>query len=119
MSDPRADVAADSAGDADNATVWYPIHTVAQRTGVSVVMLRALERRYGVLCATRSAHGHRLYSELDMLRIALIAAALAEGVAPERMDAWLAGQDVASCAVNSTDNPQRSCDNNTDNPETT
>ena len=119
MSDLHADAAAAPAGDADTATVWYPIHTVAQRTGVSVVMLRALERRYGLLCATRSALGHRLYNEPDMLRIALIAAALAEGVAPEHMDAWLAGQSVAPCAVNSTDDAYRSCDNNSDNPETT
>jgi MerR family transcriptional regulator, light-induced transcriptional regulator len=50
----------------------YPIGTVARRTGLSTHVLRAWERRYGVVTPTRSPGGTRLYSNADILRLRLL-----------------------------------------------
>lgn len=47
----------------------YPVRLVASRTGLSPHVLRAWERRYGVVVPTRTAGGQRLYSELDIERL--------------------------------------------------
>ncbi len=41
----------------------YPIRAVSRLTGVSAVTLRAWERRYGLIVPSRTAKGHRLYSD--------------------------------------------------------
>ena len=41
----------------------YRIHVVAQKTGLGVGLIRAWERRYGVLKPRRSGSGYRLYSD--------------------------------------------------------
>jgi DNA-binding transcriptional MerR regulator/methylmalonyl-CoA mutase cobalamin-binding subunit len=50
----------------------YPVRLVAARTGLSPHVLRAWERRYGVVTPTRSDGGQRLYSELDIARLGLL-----------------------------------------------
>jgi MerR family transcriptional regulator, light-induced transcriptional regulator len=50
----------------------HPIGTVARRTGLSTHVLRAWERRYGVVVPTRSPGGTRLYSNADILRLRLL-----------------------------------------------
>lgn len=88
-----------------------PIRTVAQRTGVNPVTLRAWERRYGLLKPARTGKGHRLYSEDDVARIEEIIAWLARGVAagkvrplldegvkPEQGDSW-SQQVQQTCAA--------------------
>lgn len=50
----------------------HPIRLVAQRTGLSGHVLRAWERRYGVVAPTRSDGGQRLYSDVDIERFQLL-----------------------------------------------
>ena len=47
----------------------YPVRLVALRTGLTPHVLRAWERRYGVVTPTRSEGGQRLYSHLDIERL--------------------------------------------------
>jgi MerR family transcriptional regulator, light-induced transcriptional regulator len=54
---------------ADLETPRYPVRLVSLRTGLSPHVLRAWERRYGVVTPTRSEGGQRLYSELDIQRL--------------------------------------------------
>jgi DNA-binding transcriptional MerR regulator len=57
------------------------IGELSQRTGVSPELLRAWERRYGLLKPSRSPGGFRLYSEADEARIRRMRSHLARGVA--------------------------------------
>jgi MerR family transcriptional regulator, light-induced transcriptional regulator len=50
----------------------HPIGVVARRTGVSLHVLRAWERRYGVVSPVRSSGGQRLYSDADIARLRLL-----------------------------------------------
>ncbi|HEY7613379.1 MAG TPA: cobalamin-dependent protein [Gemmatimonadales bacterium] len=55
-----------------STTPRHPVRLVATRTGLSPHVLRAWERRYGVVAPTRSEGGQRLYSELDIARLSLL-----------------------------------------------
>src|SRR5436190_11197500 len=57
------------------------IGEVSKRTGVSPDLLRAWERRYGLLQPTRSAGGLRLYSSDDVERVQLMRHHIAGGLA--------------------------------------
>jgi MerR family transcriptional regulator, light-induced transcriptional regulator len=57
------------------------IGELAHRTGVSPELLRAWERRYGLLKPARSSGGFRLYSAADEGRVQRMKAHLASGVA--------------------------------------
>ena len=57
------------------------IGELSKRAGVSPELLRAWERRYGLLRPARSAGGLRLYSPADVERVALMQQHLAEGMA--------------------------------------
>lgn len=50
----------------------YPVRLVATRTGLTPHVLRAWERRYGVVAPTRTEGGQRLYSDLDIERLRLL-----------------------------------------------
>jgi MerR family transcriptional regulator, light-induced transcriptional regulator len=52
-----------------NEEPLYNIGVVARMTGVSMATLRAWERRYNFPESERTAGGHRLYSERDVLRL--------------------------------------------------
>jgi len=54
---------------------------LSRRSGVSTDLLRAWERRYGLLHPTRSAGGLRLYAPADLERVRLMKQHLAEGLA--------------------------------------
>ncbi|HEX6024134.1 MAG TPA: MerR family transcriptional regulator, partial [Solirubrobacter sp.] len=56
------------------------IGELARRTGVSTDLLRAWERRYGLLEPVRSESGYRLYSDADERRVAVMRAHLAQGL---------------------------------------
>ena len=56
------------------------IGELARRTGVSPELLRAWERRYGLLRPERSVGGYRLYSAEDELRVRAMNAALGRGI---------------------------------------
>ena len=50
----------------------YPVRLVARRTGLTPHVLRAWERRYGVVVPARSEGGQRLYSDADIRRLELL-----------------------------------------------
>ena len=56
------------------------IGELARRSGVSVDLLRAWERRYGLLTPARTAGGYRLYSADDEARVRSMRAHLAQGL---------------------------------------
>jgi DNA-binding transcriptional MerR regulator len=64
---------------ADTGT--YRIGELSRRSGVSPELLRAWERRYGLLAPTRSAGGLRLYSHTDLARVQAMQQHLADGLA--------------------------------------
>ena len=53
-------------------TPRYPVRLVAFRTGLTPHVLRAWERRYGVVSPPRTDGGQRLYSDLDIERLRLL-----------------------------------------------
>ena len=60
-------------------SVKFPIGYVSMMTGVSAHSLRAWERRYRAVTPTRTTSGHRLYSQEDIDRIALLKQAIDAG----------------------------------------
>src|SRR5512144_1546124 len=57
------------------------IGELSKRTGVTPALLRAWERRYGLVRPTRSPGGLRLYSPADVERVRLMQQHLTEGLA--------------------------------------
>src|SRR3954451_24797954 len=55
------------------------IQAAAERTGLSPHVIRAWERRYGAITPERTAGKHRLYSELEIERLALLNRAVRNG----------------------------------------
>jgi methylmalonyl-CoA mutase cobalamin-binding domain/chain len=60
-------------------TPRHPMRLVIQRTGLSADVLRAWEKRYGVVAPQRSEGGQRLYSDQDVERLTLLHRATAAG----------------------------------------
>lgn len=58
----------------------YNIGAVSRMTGISMVTLRAWERRYGFPDSGRTKGGHRLYSEKDILRLHWVKERINEGM---------------------------------------
>src|SRR5690349_24660950 len=58
------------------------IGELSRRVGVSPEVLRAWERRYGVLRPTRSEGGFRLYSRADEERVRRMLALQQQGLSP-------------------------------------
>lgn len=56
-----------------------PVRLVSERTGLSPDVLRAWERRYGVVMPGRSPGGQRWYTEADVARLRLLARAVEAG----------------------------------------
>lgn len=57
----------------------HPIRVVAKRTGLTPTLLRAWEKRHGVVKPTRTEGGQRLYTDDDVHRLALLNQAVEEG----------------------------------------
>jgi DNA-binding transcriptional MerR regulator len=74
------------------------IGEVSKRVGASPELLRAWERRYGLLRPARSAGGLRLYSPADVKRVSLMQQHLAAGMAAAEAAA-LALRDAADGEV--------------------
>jgi DNA-binding transcriptional MerR regulator len=73
----------------------FRIGELSRRTGVSAQLLRAWERRYGLLQPARSAGGYRLYSEDDERRVRRMRTYLARGLsAAEAARAALSGDSA-------------------------
>lgn len=93
----------------------FPIQTVAERTGLTPHVIRAWERRYGAIEPERSAGKHRLYSEAEIERIAMLQRAVRSGhsigkiakLPAEELLALIAKQPAAarSAAVRGDDDP--------------
>jgi len=60
----------------------YTIKQAASRSGVPVQLLRAWERRYGVVEPTRTPSGYRLYDEAAIARLRAMRRLIDEGWAP-------------------------------------
>jgi DNA-binding transcriptional MerR regulator len=71
------------------------IGELSKRAGVSPELLRAWERRYGLLRPTRSAGGLRLYDSGDLERVRLMRKHLADGLAAAEAAAAALGTAVA------------------------
>jgi len=56
----------------DSRLPRHPVRLAAQRTGLTPHVLRAWERRYGVVEPGRSEGGQRLYSDSDIARLRLL-----------------------------------------------
>ena len=69
----------------------HPIQIVARRTGLSVDVIRAWERRYNAVTPTRTETGTRLYSNNDVKKLTLLSWAISAG---RRIG------DVASLSIN-------------------
>ena len=69
-----------SHSDSDTQMAYYPIRVVSAETGVNAITLRAWERRYGLITPKRTAKGHRLYTEQDILLIRKVVALLNRGI---------------------------------------
>lgn len=57
----------------------HPIRVVAKRTGLTPALLRAWEKRYGVVEPGRSEGGQRLYSDDDVQKLSLLHRVVGEG----------------------------------------
>lgn len=91
----------------------YRIGELSRRTGASTDLLRAWERRYGLLRPTRTAGGFRVYADDDAERVRRMRAGLARGLAaaeaarsaladarePDLLSAVLAFDDEAAQAI--------------------
>lgn len=86
----------------------FPIRELSRRTGVNASTLRAWEGRHGLLKPARTASGHRLYSQDDVLRVRRAQELIAQGVSLVEVSAWLdaAPAPVETAAVSLGANPQ-------------
>src|SRR4051794_41858422 len=80
------------------------IGELSRRSGVSVELLRAWERRYGVLRPQRSAGGLRLYSSGDLDRVRAMQRHMTQGLAA-RGAAALVGAATPQAAPRRTGGP--------------
>lgn len=62
----------DTESESPNDLPRHPVRVVAQRSGLSTHVLRAWERRHGVVSPARSEGGQRLYSDADVERLTLL-----------------------------------------------
>jgi len=63
----------------DSEEKRHPIQVVSRRSGLTPDVLRAWEKRYGLIVPERSAGGRRMYSDADIDRLRLIREAVAGG----------------------------------------
>jgi DNA-binding transcriptional MerR regulator/methylmalonyl-CoA mutase cobalamin-binding subunit len=65
--------------DPESPTHRHPIGVAAERTGLSLDVLRVWERRYGAVAPGRATGGQRLYSDADLERLRLLRLATLAG----------------------------------------
>ena len=78
-----------------------PLRTVSRMTGLSADVIRAWERRYGVVAPLRGPRGARLYSAADVAQLRLLRQAVASGRAIGDVARLSAGapQDLVGMSV--------------------
>lgn len=86
---------------------YLRIGELSRRTGVAPELLRAWERRYGLLHPARSEGGFRLYSDADEQRVALMRRYLGDGLAAaEAARLAVEGADVAMLRESDSARPE-------------
>src|SRR5579864_136502 len=65
--------------DPESGAHRHPIGVAAERTGLSLDVLRVWERRYGAVAPARAGGGQRLYSDADLERLRLLRLATLAG----------------------------------------
>ena len=73
----------------------YTIKEAAARTGVSIELLRAWERRYGIVVPSRTAGGYRIYDEGALARLRAMRELVDEGWTPSNAAAAVLAGRVA------------------------
>lgn len=83
----------------------YTIRQAALRSGVSVPLLRAWERRYGIVQPARTASGYRLYDDESLDRLRAMRGLVEEGWTPSMAAASLReqGQDGVRAILDRVD----------------
>lgn len=84
----------------------YTIKEASQRTGVSVALLRAWERRYGIVEPTRTEARYRLYNDADITRVRAMRALVATGRSPRQAANHLSTLPAADVAKLAGDVPR-------------
>jgi DNA-binding transcriptional MerR regulator/methylmalonyl-CoA mutase cobalamin-binding subunit len=74
----------------------YTIKEAAARTGIPVELLRAWERRYGVVAPARTAGGYRVYDEAALDRLRAMRRLVDDGWSPSVAAAAILRGEVAS-----------------------
>ncbi len=74
----------------------YTIKQAAIRSGVPVQLLRAWERRYGVVAPTRTASRYRLYDDAAIARLRAMRQLIDDGWAPSTAAAHIRELDEAA-----------------------
>ena len=77
----------------------YRIGAVAKLVGIPEATLRVWERRYQVVSPPKSSGGHRLYSELDVLKVTLLKSLTQEGHAISTLSTMDVPQ-LQKCSMN-------------------
>ena len=72
----------------------YNIKQAGHRTGLSVALLRAWERRYGIVAPQRTASGYRLYDDAAIERLRAMRHLVEDGWSPSSAAAWLRSADA-------------------------
>ena len=73
----------------------YTIKEAALRTGVSVALLRAWERRYGIVTPTRTEAGYRLYDDTAISRLRAMRSLVNAGWSPRQAAERVASRSAA------------------------
>ncbi len=76
----------------------YTIKQASNRSGVGVPLLRAWERRYGVVAPTRSAGGYRLYDDAAIERLRAMRRLIADGWSAQQAAERIRGAGEAEVA---------------------
>lgn len=91
MTEPVAPISPEDTG--------YSIQAISERCGVNPVTLRAWERRYGLLKPSRTAKGHRRYSEAQLARVQAVVQWLEKGVPIRQVQALLDSAPASAAEV--------------------
>lgn len=77
----------------------YTIKEASARSGVGIPLLRAWERRYGVVTPTRTASGYRLYDDGDLARLVAMRRLIDDGWAPQQAAARIRSAEPGELEV--------------------
>jgi MerR family transcriptional regulator, light-induced transcriptional regulator len=90
----------------------YLISTVSKRSGVKSDLVRAWERRYQAVTPTRTAGGHRVYTDQDIARLKLLNQATSNGHSISQI-AKFSLEDLKNLLKNETGTAEQAFDNTT------